>query len=238
MSKVFCTGDIHGAIDFQKLIDFQEKFKDEIKKEDYLIIAGDFGIIWEKEPDAEEMALLDWLDMAPWTTLFIDGNHENHPRLNSFPETVICGARAHQISKTVYHIIRGEVLEIEDLTLLCIGGADSHDKQWRTPGESWWKEERITEADIQNARNNLNRYNFCVDFVISHSLPQSMHRRFYPYTKPTRSCHLLDDIFWDVDINKSWISGHYHDDFTKQEQEGVFRLIYEDIIMLYTKENI
>lgn len=238
MSKLFCVGDTHGAIDFQKLIDFKDKFGSELTKNDYLMIAGDFGIIWEKEPDAEEIALLDWLDMAPWTTLFIDGNHENHPRLNSFPETVICGGRAHQISKTVYHIMRGEVIEIEDLTLLCMGGADSHDKQWRTPGESWWKEERITEADIQNARDNLERYNFCVDFVISHSLPQSIHRRIYPYMKPTRSCHLLDDIFWDVDINKSWISGHYHDDFTKQEQEGVFRLIYEDIIMLYTKENI
>lgn len=27
MSKVFCTGVIHGAIDFHKLVDFQENSK-------------------------------------------------------------------------------------------------------------------------------------------------------------------------------------------------------------------
>lgn len=238
MSKAFCVGDLHGSIDFQKLIDFQEKFGNQITKEDYLIIAGDFGVIWEKEPDAEEKILLDWLDMAPWTTLFIDGNHENHPRLNSFPETAICGARAHQISKTVYHIIRGEVLEIEDLTILCIGGADSHDKQLRTEGESWWPEERITEEDIQNARDNLIKHNFEVDFVISHSLPQLMLSRFFPHMKPTHSTHLLDDVFLNLEIRKAWISGHYHEDMIRQEQGCTFRFIYEDVIMLYTKENI
>lgn len=238
MSKIFCTGDIHASIDFQKLIDFQEKFEDQITKEDYLIIAGDFGIIWEKEPDVEEMALLDWLDMAPWTTLFIDGNHENHPRLNSFPETKICGARAHQISKTVYHIIRGEVLEIEDLKILCIGGADSHDKQWRIKDVDWWAEERITESDIENAFQNLKRFNSKVNFVISHSLPSLLQLRLMPSLKPTTSNFRLEQLLFNIDIKNAWISGHYHKDEVFCEREANVRLIYEDIIMLYTKEDI
>lgn len=238
MSKLFCTGDTHGSIDFQKLIDFQDKYGKELTKNDYVMIAGDFGVIWSDEEDAEEYFLLEWLDKASWTTLFIDGNHENHPRLATFPEVTICGGRAHKINESVYHIMRGEVIEIENLKLLCIGGADSHDKAWRTKNVDWWEEERITSEDIENARKNLERYNFNVDFVISHSLPQSMLRRMLPYLKPTRSSHLLDDIFWDVDIDKSWITGHYHEDFSHQEQEGNFRFIYKDIVMLYTRENI
>ena len=237
MNKLFVSGDLHGSIDFQKLIDFNIKFGNELTIDDYVIIAGDFGVIWY-ERDEEEEKLLDMLDSFSWTTLFIDGNHENHVRLATFPEVVFKNARAHQISESVYHIMRGEVLEIADLKLLCIGGADSHDKAWRTKNVDWWEEERITPEDIENARKNLERYNFNVDFVISHSLPQSMLRRILPYMKPTRSSHLLDDIFWDVDIDKSWITGHYHEDFNHQEQEGNFRFIYKDIIMLYTKENI
>ena len=47
-------------------------------KEDYVIICGDFGGVWNKEVEnKEEKHLLDWLEEKPFTTLFVDGNHEN-----------------------------------------------------------------------------------------------------------------------------------------------------------------
>jgi predicted phosphohydrolase len=235
MNKLFVSGDLHGSIDFQKLIDFNIKFGDELTKDDYIIIAGDFGVIWY-ERDEEEEKLLDMLDSFPWTTLFIDGNHENHVRLATFPEVMIKNARAHQISESVYHIMRGEVLEIADLKLLCIGGMDSHDKAWRTPDLDWWKEEQITEEDIANALDNAERYNDTVDYVIAHGLPMSIQRRVFPYMKLTRSAYLLDDIYYTVNIRKSWMSGHYHEDFNRKEDKTNFRLIYDDIVMLYTEE--
>ena len=236
MSKILVTGDIHGSIDFDKLIKFSENFGDTLTKDDYLIIAGDFGVIWYDKPDEEEKELLAWFDAAAWTTLFIDGNHENHPRLATFPTTTICGARAHQISESVYHIMRGEILEIADLKLLCIGGADSRDRAWRTSKVDWWIEERITEEDIDNAINNAKKYDYTVDYVITHGLPMMIQRIFFPYMKRKQSACFLDDIFYAIDVRKTWFSGHYHEDFSSEENGTNFRLIYDDIIMLYAEE--
>jgi len=74
---IYITGDCHG--DFWKLspnVFYEQK---EMTKDDYLIICGDFGGIWY--PEGSDNALLyekklDWLNSLPFTTLFVDGNHE------------------------------------------------------------------------------------------------------------------------------------------------------------------
>ena len=44
---------------------------------DYVIICGDFGGVWNKDEESNtETMLLDWLECKPFTTLFVDGNHE------------------------------------------------------------------------------------------------------------------------------------------------------------------
>lgn len=48
-------------------------------KDDYVIICGDFGGVWDE--GKMETVLLDWLDSKSFTTLFVDGNHENFDRL-------------------------------------------------------------------------------------------------------------------------------------------------------------
>ena len=55
-------------------------------KEDYVIICGDFGGVWSKDKESnEETMLMDWLDCKSYTTLFVDGNHENFDRLKKYP---------------------------------------------------------------------------------------------------------------------------------------------------------
>lgn len=233
MNKVFVTGDTHGSYDFDKLIEFKDKFGEQLTKEDYVIIAGDFGVVWTDRPDEEEKLVLNWLDNCSWTTLFIDGNHENHIRLTTFPEVEILGGRAHRLNKSVFHIKRGEVIKINDLKILCMGGADSHDKKFRIDGKDWWSQERITEVDVENARKNLARYNFTIDYVIAHSVPRIIQFKIFPYMKPNRSCYLLEEIYNSIDINKAWVSGHYHEDILRNEEGTRFRLIYNDIIELY-----
>lgn len=46
-------------------------------KDDYVIICGDFGGVWDyKISSPSENYWLDWLNDKPFTTLFVDGNHE------------------------------------------------------------------------------------------------------------------------------------------------------------------
>jgi len=75
MNRVFVTGDTHG--DFRRFTSSNWKTGKELDKDDYVIITGDFGGIWDvNKSGKEELHWLNWLNDKPWTTLFIDGNHE------------------------------------------------------------------------------------------------------------------------------------------------------------------
>ena len=78
---IWITGDIHGEIDVSKLNSRNWPEGKSLTKDDYLIVLGDFGFLWVDEPDKQEKWWINWLTNKSWTTLFIDGNHENHNRL-------------------------------------------------------------------------------------------------------------------------------------------------------------
>ena len=72
---IYITGDIHGnPIRFSTPYFPEQK---EMTKNDYVIICGDFGLVWDYKGEShQEKYLLDWLNEKPFTTLFLDGNHE------------------------------------------------------------------------------------------------------------------------------------------------------------------
>lgn len=90
MNKVLITGDNHGDLTIDKLRHLRRKCdegKIHLTKADYVIICGDFGLLWNYESldrcvgsntkdwcwDDEEIKLFDWYNSCPWTTLFVDG---------------------------------------------------------------------------------------------------------------------------------------------------------------------
>lgn len=77
---IFVTGDTHGDYTRFNTANFPEQKA--MTKLDYVIICGDFGI-WNESN--EEKYWLNWLQDKPFTTLFVDGNHENYDLLNSYP---------------------------------------------------------------------------------------------------------------------------------------------------------
>ena len=122
---IYFTGDTHG--DFRR---FNTEFFPEGKgctKDDFVIILGDFGGVWRPEEDGSERHWLDWLEKKPWTTLFIDGNHENHSRLNAMPVEEWHGGKVHKVRPSVLHLMRGQVFQIGGYSMFTFGGASSHD---------------------------------------------------------------------------------------------------------------
>lgn len=81
-ARIYITGDTHIPIDIRKLSmsNFSEQKK--MTKNDYVIICGDFGGIWNKSN--EELYWRKWLKEKNFTTLFVDGNHENFELLNQY----------------------------------------------------------------------------------------------------------------------------------------------------------
>ena len=121
-------GDIHGKPERFSSDLFKEG--KELTKDDYVIILGDFGLIWDYQGENKnEKYWLDWLNDKPWTTLFIDGNHCNFDRLNSYEVSEWHGGKVHFIRPSVIHLMRGEIFNIGGKKILAMGGAESHDTQ-------------------------------------------------------------------------------------------------------------
>ena len=84
----------------------EQSFMNENIEENFVIILGDFGVIWNYlGVDKEEKYWLDFLENKPFITLFLDGNHDCFPRINEFPIVEFHKGKAHQIRKNVFHFL-------------------------------------------------------------------------------------------------------------------------------------
>ena len=128
---IYITGDTHS--DFRRFSKTIFPEQNEMTKEDYCIIAGDFGGVWYGANDLrhrnEEDYNLDELNERSFTTLFIPGNHENYARLMSdeFPVKEWNGGMVKEIRSSIYMLMRGEMYEIDGARFFAFGGASSHD---------------------------------------------------------------------------------------------------------------
>ena len=132
---IFITGDTHGNIDIKKLNSRMFPEQKTLAKSDFVIIAGDFGLIWDESKECQYW--IKWLSEKKFTTLFIDGNHENFNLLNTYEVANWNGGKVHKISETIIHLMRGQVFSIDDHKFFTFGGAKSSDKEYRTENVSW-----------------------------------------------------------------------------------------------------
>ena len=223
-------------------------------KEDYVIICGDFGGVWNKEVEnKEEKHLLDWLDEKPFTTLFVDGNHENFDRLYSYPVELWHGGKVHKIRPSVIHLMRGQIYEIDGKSFFTFGGASSHDiesgildpedpdfkekKKWldrewrsyRVNHITWWAQELPSEEEMQEGRANLAAHDNQVDFIVTHCCATSTQMLIDEQKlKPDIETDYLEEIKRTIQFKK-WFFGHYHDNRNVSKKEI---LIYEQFVRI------
>lgn len=125
---IYITGDTHA--DFSRLEEDKFPIQSDMTKNDYVIICGDFGGVWNYIVESmHEKQWIDWLDNKNFTTLFVDGNHENFERLYKYPVEAWHGGKVHKIRNSVIHLIRGEIYDIDNKKFFTFGGARSHDIQ-------------------------------------------------------------------------------------------------------------
>lgn len=56
--------------------------------------------------------ILNQLECKSYTTLFVDGNHENFDRLSDYPIDTWNGGKVHKIRPSVIHLMRGQILRL------------------------------------------------------------------------------------------------------------------------------
>ncbi|MEI6206657.1 MAG: metallophosphoesterase [Desulfuromonadales bacterium] len=236
---ILFTGDMHGEKGIHRLD--RESFPegDVLDRGDFVIIAGDFQLIYDHSGlTRHERQWLEWLSDRPWTTLFIDGNHEHMPRLRSLPLEERFGARVGRAAPNVYYLLRGERYEIDDRSFLCLGGAHSIDRDRRVPGESWFHEEVPTEAEVLSTRMAAERGP--VDVFLTHTCPPDIKFQLPIHTRndisdPTE--HFLAELRPVVNP-RIWIFGHFHVNWKGREGKTDYVCLFDEIALLDPKLGI
>lgn len=249
---IYITGDCHQDFERFNLDVFPEQ--KEMTKDDCVIICGDFGGVWNRnEESSREAKLMDWLENRPFTTLFVDGNHENFDRLYAYPVEKWHGGKVHKIRPSVIHLMRGQVFEIDGKSIFAFGGASSHDiaggilepddpdfkkkkkkldQGWypyRVNHVSWWKQELPSEEEMQEGIENLAAHDNKVDFIVTHCCASSTQNLLGGGLYKT---DILTEYHEKIRQNtsfKKWFFGHYHDNRNVNIEEI---LIYEQMIRI------
>ena len=229
---ILITGDIHAEHSIRKLASKKmAAIEPNLTKDDYVIICGDFGLVWDYKRTKREQYWLDWLDEKPWTTLFVDGNHEGFDALYDYPVGIWNGGKTHQISDSVYHLMRGQVFNLQGKKFFTMGGAKSHDIEYRIPGVSWWEQEIPSKEEQDEAVRNLENHDWKVDYVITHDAPTSIANRLIdsPDREPDEFTDWLEKIANNLEFNQ-WFFGHHHKD--EELMDGMFQAMCHDIAVV------
>ena len=159
---IFATGDTHGNFLRFSTEHFPEQRQ--MRRSDYVIICGDFGGVWDAS--AEERYWLDWLDRKSFTTLWVDGNHENYQYIYSYPVEEWNGGLVHRLSENIVHLMRGQIYDINGKRFFAFGGCKSSEK-WKAEG-LWYPEEEATDEEYASAYENLKKRDNKVDYILTH----------------------------------------------------------------------
>ena len=255
---IFLTGDTHG--DFRRLSTRIFPEQKQMTKKDYVIILGDFGGIWATNPeDSMEQYWLNWLDKEkPFTTLFVDGNHENYDRLYGYPVRDWNGGKVHEIRPSVFHLLRGQIFRLCGKSFFIFGGARSHDIQdgifeaddpelkrihrmaakgfteyqdlfYRINHVSWWEQELPSAEECREGIANLRPANFEVDYILTHCLPTSLHLLASEGRYEADPLTEYLEQIRELTNYKYWFCGHYHWDHNLTERE---KILYSQIIRI------
>ena len=203
---LYVTGDLHG--DLSRLARTRK-----LKKGDTLLVLGDFGMLWYG--DKRDAKALKWLKRRKYTVLFLDGVHENYDLLDAVEETEFGGAPAGKLADNVYHLLRGEIYEIEGKRVFAFGGGDA-ESEWEFRADSDAEAERKTPSGDEMSRGyeNLAAANNKVDIMATHS-PSGKTNGYFSRSGDNarlRGVHVYLNRLEDIVTFDHWYFGSLHVD--------------------------
>ncbi|NLA72933.1 MAG: hypothetical protein GX848_03800 [Clostridiales bacterium] len=219
---VYVTGDTHGCP--ERLSKSELKM---LKEGDTLIICGDFGFVWD-DGKKEQKVLLS-LSKRKYNICFVDGTHENFNLLNKYPVKTWNGGLVHEIKPNIMHLMRGELFNIDELSIFTMGGGESPDLDVRFETASWDKGEIPTQSDLLRGAQKLEEMECKVDIIITHE-PPSKIKGFLKLAETDQiRVTALNAYFDELSATctfKHWFFGSLHmDKFISNTHIGLFKNI-------------
>lgn len=204
MAIIYC-GDLHGRVN--DLIDIIQLA--EAKQVVAIIQVGDFGLGFPNDSWEEFFKIRAQQDKWKVPIYTCLGNHDNWDRLDQlnqeqgYPDKVEVFPGG-----GLYFVPRGNVLDIDGISHIFIGGAESTDQERRTPGKTWWSREQPEEKEFEKFRINLEEQK--PDTVVAHEVPLRVNlyraRRNQSYTP-----NMMEQILKASSHQpKRFYFGHHH----------------------------
>lgn len=216
---VYITGDIHGD-----LSDLDSRNISKIKKDDVLIITGDFGFIWDNSK--LELKSLKKLKKRKYKILFVEGVHENFELISEYEEVELYGAKAKKIADNIYCLNRGEIYTIENKSIFCLGGGCADDIFESTDPDPTKDKAMPTDEQLEYAVSNLQKIGRKVDIIITHEAPASIKRLVRRDSNINDLNMFLDTLMHNVKYEK-WYFGSLHTDRALSAQ---MMCVWQDVI--------
>jgi len=223
MSIIYC-GDIHGrSKDLYCIVQAAEN-----KGCKHIIQVGDFGLFWPTTNAVKRFnrngRLLTWRtsEIDQWITkrakrgkwtaeiLTCGGNHDNW---NAYYELWEEQGRPDKIEvcegSGVYWVARGAQFDIQGISHLFLGGAESTDQHHRTPDLSWWDREEPNKEEFGRFFDNLedNR----PDTVVTHDVPLRIEFDRMRRNSSVTPNMLENTLKHSKHRPRAWYYGHHHD---------------------------
>lgn len=228
---IYVTGDMHG--DESRLYDSQWR---KLKSGDVLIVCGDFGYLWNGGKN--EKSVIEYLGCRKFTVCFVDGTHENFGKIERCHETIWKGGHVHRISGNLFHLMRGQIFNIDGISIFTFGGGESDDREVRSAEEHgiWFKEELPTPDQLAVGAHNLDAAGLKVDYIITHEPPllvksSMLLRRGLP-ERVNKLNGYFEELAKSVEFNH-WYFGSLHENRLVTSK---FTCLFDKIIPLGSKE--
>ena len=179
-------GDLHG--DFRYL----QRFIQSNPEISSITIAGDFGYGF---PDTFDAPFIPNIPVY-----FIRGNHDNPQVREGFNW------------RNFNYIPDGAIIN----GVLFIGGAYSIDKDWRTPGATWWPEEELNQREQAEIIKKIEDYPYPIKLVVSHDCPTFLYKPAFNITlkSPSPTSEFLQYLYERILVGDKrpthWYFGHHH----------------------------
>ena len=203
--KILYAGDIHGSVAAAIQLD-NIAFMHDIR---IIVQCGDFAMHWNGYEVRERDSLWRYFEQrespAFWYTC--GGNHENWTDwlqlAESEPSPYV------RLAQRCYYIKRGSHVNIGGIRHTFLGGAESTDRQWRTPYISWWPEETPSYKEFVSFSDSLNTHKPQV--VVTHDAPLRVALDREDREKSTTPRTLEQIVATSEHKPRYWMLGHHHE---------------------------
>lgn len=213
---VYVTGDTHTSVD--RAIQFCQE--NNLGENDIVVILGDSCLNYLPRQSSEEVFRKSQLNDLGVKFFILHGNHDKNPKnmKNMYEKRKAFGSSVFVEAQfeNLLFARDGKCYELEGSKCLVLGGAASIDKDRRiVHKEPWYPDEQMDKKDKKKARKTLEKLNWKVDYVFSHTCPkkaiplEALVEGVNEYKVDHSTEKFLDKIENKLKY-RTWYCGHWH----------------------------